>query len=76
MSDPATTALALQMEYGDDDLQKDVEARIRTVVTQELLVLFNDPIFAERFISNNAYMFNKQVMRAVKEHFTNNGSIY
>ena len=76
MSDPVTTALTLQMEYGDDELQKDIEARIRTVVTQELLVLFNDPIFAERFITNNAYMFNKQALRAMKEFFANNGQIY
>jgi hypothetical protein len=76
MTDPVTTALALQMEYGDDELKKDVDERIRTVVRQELLVLFGDPVFGERFLVNNAHMFNRQVLRAVKEQFNSPQPIY
>jgi hypothetical protein len=71
MSDPATTALAVQMEYGDDELKKDVDERIRVVVREELVKLFNDPSIGERFIINNAYILDKQMKRAVKSMFEN-----
>jgi hypothetical protein len=71
MTDPVTTALALQMEYGDEDLKRDIDKRIEDIVKQKLMFAMNDPMFFERFITNNAYVFNKQVMRAMREHMNN-----
>lgn len=66
MTDPATNALALQMQYGDDELKKDIEDLIRAVVKDELVKLFNDPSFGQRFITNNSYMLDQMAKNAFK----------
>jgi hypothetical protein len=71
MSDPVTTALALQMEYGNDELKKEIDQRIRDIALQVVLSITHDPQFMDRMIVNNAYMFNKAVMRAMREHMAN-----
>jgi hypothetical protein len=76
MTDPVTNALALQMEYGDEDLKRDIDKRIEDIAKQVFTRMATNPDFMRRIIINNAYDFNKQVLRAVKEHFTNNNQIY
>ena len=80
MSDPVTNAADLMFNYTDDEMKaavwEEVGKVVREIVREEILTKMADPSTAERFIVQNAFIFNKQVMRAVKEHFTNNGNIY
>lgn len=66
MTDPVVNALAVQMEYGDEDLKRDIDARIRAIVKEELVSLFNNPSFGHRFITNNAYTFEQLARQAFK----------
>lgn len=66
MTDPATNALATQMIYGDEEMQREVDERIRSIAREEIIILFNDPSFANRFITNNAYMFEQIAKQAFK----------
>lgn len=76
MSDPVTNALALQMEYGDEELKKEIEQRIRDIALQVVMSMTHDPQFMDRMIVNNAYMFNKAVARAMKEFMNNPQQVY
>jgi len=76
MTDPVTNALTLQLEYGDDKLRKEIENYIRRVVRDEMIKMASDSTMLERMVVNNAYTFNKLVLRAVKEHFNNPQQIY
>ena len=76
MTDPVTNALTLQLEYGDDKLRKEIENYIRRVVRDEMTKMSSDSTVFERMMVNNAYTFNKLVLRAVKEHFNNPQQIY
>jgi hypothetical protein len=74
MSDPVTTALALQMEYGDEDLKRDIDKRIEDIAKQVVMDITHDSQFMDRLIVNNAFMFNKAVARAMREHMNNTAS--
>ena len=76
MTDPVTNALTLQLEYGDDKLRKEIENYIRRVVRDEMIKMASDSTMLERMVVNNAYTFNKFVLRAVKDHFNNPQQIY
>jgi len=76
MTDPVTNALTLQLEYGDDELRKEIENYIRRVVRDEMIKMATDGVVFERMLVNNAYTFKKFVLRAVKEHFNNPQQIY
>jgi hypothetical protein len=79
-NDAVTVAADLMLNYTDDEIKADVWAHIREIVQEivrsEVRNTLGSPDIGERFIVQNAFIFNKQVMRAVKEHFTNNGNIY
>ena len=45
MTDPVTTALAVQMEYGDDELKKDIDERISEIVRREIRYYLNNNSF-------------------------------
>lgn len=76
MSDPVTNALALQMEFSDDELKNEIEQRIRQIAASVVNEMVLNPDFMRRLITNNAYDFNNQVMRAVKEFHQNPRQIY
>ena len=76
MSDPVTNALALQMEFSDDELKNEIEQRIRQIAANVVNEVVLHPDFMRRLITNNAYDFNNQVMRAVKEFHQNPRQIY
>jgi flagellar biosynthesis/type III secretory pathway protein FliH len=76
MSDPVTNALALQMEFSDDELKNEIEQRIRQIAANVVNEVVLHPDFMRRLITNNAYDFNNQVMRAVKEFYQNPRQIY
>ena len=76
MSDPAVNALAVQMEYGDDELKRDIELMIRRIVLEELGAATCNPTFMDQLIVNNAHAFNRQVLRAVKDQFNHPQQIY
>lgn len=75
-NDPATNILAAQIAYGEDELQKMVDERIRQVVERVVVRMLNDPEVTRRIIVNNAYDFNIQVVRAVKDFVNNPRQIY
>jgi hypothetical protein len=76
MNDPVTNALAVQMEYGNEELQRDIEIRIRTIAVDVLNKMASDPEFMRRLIVNNTYEFNAQVLRALKDFLNHPRSIY
>lgn len=75
-NDPATNILAAQIAYGEEELQKMVDERIRQVVERVVVRMLNDPEVTRRIIVNNAYDFNTQVVRAVKDFVNNPRQIY
>jgi len=74
--DPVTNKLAMDLIYTDETLQQAVEARIKEVVKAELIKCLNDPEMFRRFLTNNAFDFNRQAVRAVKEFINNPTPIY
>ena len=76
MSDPVTNALALQMEFSDDELKQEIDQRIRQIAVSVVTEMTTNPDFMRRLITNNAYDFNNQVMRGVKEFLQNPRQIY
>ena len=75
-NDPATNILAAQIAYGEDELQKLVDERIRQVAERVVVRMLNDPEVTRRIIVNNAYDLNTQVVRAMKDFFNNPRQIY
>jgi uncharacterized Fe-S cluster-containing MiaB family protein len=75
-TDPATNALALQMEFGDEELKQAIDKRIREIAFEVALGMANDSDFVHRLLINNASKFNDQVIRAVKEFYISPRSIY
>jgi hypothetical protein len=75
-TDPVTNALALQMEFGDEELKQAVDKHIREIAFEVALGMANDPDFGHRLLINNANKFNDQVIRAVKEFYINPRNIY
>jgi hypothetical protein len=76
MNDPVTNALALQLEFGDDALRKEIEARITNIVRDELMRMLNDPETFRRLVINNAYDFESAVARSMKSFLNNPRNIY
>lgn len=76
MSDPVTNALALQMEFSDDELKKEIDQRIRQIAVSVVTEMTTNPDFMRRLLVNNAHDFNNQVMRAVREFVQNPRQIY
>jgi len=74
--DPVTNKLAMDLIYADETLQDAVETRIREIVRAELVKCLNDSEVARRFLTNNAFEFNRQAVRAVKEFINNPTPIY
>jgi hypothetical protein len=66
MTDPVTNALAVQMEYGDEELRKEIDKRIRKIVVEELFKLVNEPNISARIITNNAYTIEQISRQAFK----------
>lgn len=79
-NDAVTNTADLMINYTDDEIKAEVWAHIREIVREEVRDAVRnqmaDPSAAERFIINNAYTLNKQVLRAMKEFFANNQQIY
>jgi len=59
MTDSVTNALTMQLEYGDEELRKEIENYIRRVVRDEMTKMSSDSTVFERMMVNNAYTFNK-----------------
>ena len=74
--DPVTNKLAMDLIYTDETLQEEVEQRIKEIVKEQLTILLNNPTIFDRFLINNAYNFNNQVVRAVKDFMNNPRQIY
>jgi adenosylmethionine-8-amino-7-oxononanoate aminotransferase len=75
-TDPATNALAVQMEYGDEELKQAIDKHIREIAFVTAMGMANDPDFFHRMLINNASKFNDQVVRAMKDFHNNPRNIY
>lgn len=75
-TDPATNALAVQMEYGDEELKQAIDRRIREIAFEVAMGMANNPDFFHRMLINNASKFNDQVVRAMKDFHNNPRNIY
>jgi hypothetical protein len=79
-NDAVTNAADLMINYTDDEIKAEVWAHIREIVREvvrdEVRNHMADPSVGERLIVNHAFVFNKQVLRAMKEFFANNQQIY
>ena len=80
MTDPVTNTLALQTQFGDDDLKKEVDQHIiklaMEVAQQAILNAFNNPEMFRRMIVNNNYEFETAVARSMKNFLNNPRNIY
>ena len=76
MNDPVTNALALELEFGDDALRREIEERITNIVRDEIKRMLNDPETFRRLIVNSAYDFETAVARSMKNFFNNPRNIY
>ena len=79
-NDAVTNAADLMVNYTDDEIKAEVWEHIREIVREvvrdEVRNQIADPSTVDRLIVNNAYIFNRQVLRAVKEQFNNPQQIY
>lgn len=79
-NDAVTNTADLMINYTDDEIKAEVWAHIREIVREivreEVRNKMADPTLGERLFVNNAFIFNKQVLRAMKEFFANNSQIY
>lgn len=80
MTDPVTNSLALQTQFGDDDLKKEVDDHIKKlayeVVALAVREAFNNPDNFRRLLVNNQSEFEVGVMRAMKSFLNNPKNIY
>jgi hypothetical protein len=80
MTDPVTNSLALQTQFGDDDLKKEVDDHIKRlayeVAQKAVLDAFNNPDNFRRLLVNNQFDFEVGVMRAMKSFLNNPKHIY
>jgi len=80
MTDPVTTMLAAQTQFGDDDMKKEVEAYItaiaRKVAQEEIIHMLNNPDSLRRIIVNHNHDFETGVARAMKNFLNNPRNIY
>lgn len=75
-TDPATNALAVQIEYGDEELKQAIDKHIREIAFVTAMNMANDPDFFHRMLINNASKFNEQAVRAMKDFLNNPRNIY
>ena len=75
MTDPVTNSLALQTQFGDDELKKEVNdyiVKIALEVAHEVVrEAFNNPDNFRRLIVNNTYEFETLVAQALKNYLKN-----
>ena len=75
MTDPVTNSLALQTQFGDDELKKEVDQHIINLATNVAQAVvreaFNNPDNFKRLIVNNNYEFETQVARSLKNFLQN-----
>lgn len=76
MTNPVINALTMKINYGDEELSKDVENYIRQVVRSEMYNMISDRVYFETLMNNNSYKFSQLVLRAVREQFNNPQTIY
>lgn len=80
MTDPVTNSLALQTQFGDDELKKEVDQHIINLASNVAQAIvreaFNNPDNFRRMIVNNQYDFEVGVMRAMKSFLNNPKNIY
>jgi hypothetical protein len=80
MTDPVTNSLALQTQFGDDDLKKEVDDHIRNLAIEVAHTVvreaFNNPDNFRRLLVNNQSEFEVGVMRAMKSFLNNPKNIY
>jgi hypothetical protein len=80
MTDPVTNSLALQTQFGDDELKKEVDQHITNIATGVAQAVmreaFNNPDNFRRMLVNSNYDFEVGVMRAMKNFLNNPKNIY
>ena len=80
MTDPVTNSLALQTQFGDDELKKEVNAHIISLASDVAHAIvrdaFNNPDYFRRMIVNNNYEFETAVARSMKNFLNNPRNIY
>jgi len=76
MTDPVTNALAVQLEYGEDELKEQINEHIRKIAYAVVMEQLYNNDFFNRLVSNNSRLFNDQVQRALKEFINNPRHIY
>ena len=80
MTDPVTNSLALQTQFGDDELKKEVDSHIinlaSKVAHEVVREAFNNPDNFRRMVVNNQFEFEVSVMRAMKSFLNNPKNIY
>ena len=80
MTDPVTNSLALQTQFGDDDLKREVDSHIinlaAKVAHEVVREAFNNPDNFRRMVVNNQFEFEVHVMRAMKSFLNNPKNIY
>ena len=80
MTDPVTNSLALQTQFGDDELKKEIDSHIinlaSKVAHEVVREAFNNPDYFRRMIVNNAFEFEVGVARAMKNFLNNPRNTY
>ena len=75
MTDPVTNSLALQTQFGDDELKKEVDQHIINIATgvaqSVVRHAFNEPDNFRRMVVNNTYEFETLVAQALKNYLKN-----
>jgi len=76
MTDPVVNALTMKINYGDEDLRREIENYIRQIVRNEMFYMTSDPSYFETLVHNNANQFKQMVLRTLREQFNNPQQIY
>lgn len=80
MTDPVTNTLALQTQFGDDDLKKEVDQHIANIATEVskkiVMQIINDHETFRRLMVNNQYEFETHVARSLRNFLQNPRNIY
>jgi len=80
MTDPVTNSLALQTQFGDDELKKEVDQHIiniaEGVAKAVVMQVINDHETFRRLMVNNQYEFETHVARSLRNFLQNPRNIY
>lgn len=80
MTDPVTNSLALQTQFGDDELKKEVDQHITNIAAgvakAVVMQVINDHDTFRRLIVNNNYEFETAVARSLRNFLQNPRNIY